>query len=297
MLSVQNISKRFGDRWAVQNIDLSIEKGSIVGLLGHNGAGKSTLIGMILGQIWPTTGQVLINQHSVVKQRAGALGKVGALFEAPCFYDYLSAFKNLEILTAYTAIVPKKRLMEVIEWVGLKGREQDKVRTYSHGMRARLALAQALLPSPEFIILDEPTNGLDPEGIREMRHTILRLHQELKLTILVSSHLLQEVEKICPQIVVISKGKKVFEGKTSEARQTGKTLKIRTNDFEKTRTALLAQGLITQMDEKGMATLSDSAKASDLASFLVAGGFDLHELAPKEETLEDFYLRLTQPNL
>jgi ABC-2 type transport system ATP-binding protein len=141
----------------------------------------------MLGQVWPSGGRVSIRGYDVSSHRRKALERVGAIFESPAFYDYLSGYRNLEILSSYTAPTPRKRLMEVVEWVGLSGRAQSKVRTYSHGMRARLALAQALLPSPELLILDEPSDGLDPEGIHEMRRTILRLSQELGMTILLSS--------------------------------------------------------------------------------------------------------------
>src|SRR5438445_13218300 len=144
----------------------------------------------MLVQVWPTRGEVKICGFDVTSDRRQALQKVGAIFESPAFYDYLSGRRNLEILSSYTAPTPRRRILEVIEWVGLSGREGSKVRTYSHGMRARLALAQALLPQPELLILDEPSDGLDPEGIHEMRRTILRLHRELRLTILLSSHLL-----------------------------------------------------------------------------------------------------------
>src|SRR6185437_2044487 len=139
---------------------------------------------MMLGQVWPTAGEVLVCGHDVTTRRQAALKNVGAIFESPVFYDYLSGWRNLEILSFYTAHTTKQRIREVVDWVGLSGREQSVVKTYSHGMRARLALAQALLPKPELLILDEPSDGLDPEGIHEMRHTILRLHRELKLTIL-----------------------------------------------------------------------------------------------------------------
>jgi ABC-type multidrug transport system ATPase subunit len=177
MISLVQVTKKFGLRLAVADLTLAVPRGEIFGLLGHNGAGKSTAIGMMLGQVWPTSGAVKVCGHDVTTQRALALQKVGAIFEAPAFYDYLSGWRNLEILSHYSAPTSAARIREVVDWVGLTGREQSKVRTYSHGMRARLALAQALLPQPEMLILDEPGNGLDPEGIAEMRQTIARLHR------------------------------------------------------------------------------------------------------------------------
>ncbi len=215
MIQLHHVHKSFGGKMAVENLDLAVPRGEIFGLLGHNGAGKSTAIGMMLGQVWPTAGDVRVCGFEVTTQRQQALHKVGAIFEAPVFYDYLSGWRNLEILSHYTAPTSRQRINEVIDWVGLTGREKSAVRTYSHGMRARLALAQALLPQPELLILDEPSDGLDPEGIHEMRLTILRLHREMGLTILLSSHLLNEVEQLCTRIAVMNKGRKVFEGALS----------------------------------------------------------------------------------
>src|SRR5580658_7127198 len=211
MIELKQAQKIFGEFHAVEGLDLTVPQGEIFGLLGHNGAGKSTAIGMMLGQVWPTSGVVKVCGHDVTTQRARALQKVGAIFEAPAFYDYLSGRRNLEILCQYSGPVSRKRLAEVVDWVGLAGREDSKVRTYSHGMRARLAIAQALLPQPELLIFDEPGSGLDPEGIAEMRQTILRLHREMGLTILLSSHLLNEVEQLCTRIAVMDSGQKVFE--------------------------------------------------------------------------------------
>src|SRR4051812_16442977 len=231
MIQLQNVSKFFGQRQAVHDLTLTVPAGEIFGLLGHNGAGKSTAIGMMLGQVWPTSGEVRVCRFDVANDRQRALQKVGAIFESPVFYDYLSGWRNLEILSHYTASTPASRIREVIDWVGLTGREQSKVQTYSHGMRARLALAQALLPNPELLILDEPADGLDPEGIHELRQTILRLNRELKLTILLSSHLLNEVEHLCTRIAVLRQGRKVFEGTVGAAKSGEKWLRVRVNDF------------------------------------------------------------------
>src|SRR3984957_883475 len=208
MIQLTNVKKKFGQRVAVDDLSFTVARGEIFGLLGHNGAGKSTAIGMMLGQVWPTGGEVKVCGHDVAANRSAALKQVGAIFETPVFYDYLSGWRNLEILSTYTAPTSAARIREVVEWVGLTGREQSKVRTYSHGMRSRLALAQALLPKPELLILDEPRDGLDPEGIHEMRRTIQRLQRELGLTIFLSSHLLNEVEQLCTRIAILQKGKK-----------------------------------------------------------------------------------------
>lgn len=292
MISLRNVQKIFGAQRAVEDLDLHVPAGEIFGLLGHNGAGKSTAIGMMLGQVWPTRGEVRVCGFDVTTNRQNALKKVGAIFEAPVFYDYLSAWRNLEILSHYTAPTSKKRMQEVIDWVGLTGREKSKVRTYSHGMRARLALAQALLPQPELLILDEPSDGLDPEGIHEMRETVQRLHKELGLTILLSSHLLNEVEQLCTRIAVMNKGRKVFEGTVADATRKEKWVRLRVGDFEKAAEQLQREGLIIAAREKRLISIVDGVETDRIVRLLVEQGMPVFEIAPEEETLESFYLAL-----
>lgn len=224
MIRLENLQKRFGKRVAVENLSLRIEEGSLFGLLGHNGAGKSTTIGMMLGQVIPDHGRVLINGHDVQRQRALALDHVGAIFETPSFYGYLSGRRNLEIFCSYSRPVSTKEMDDVLEMVQLGSRIDDSVRVYSHGMRQRLALAQALLPRPRVLILDEPSEGLDPEGIYEMREMIRRLHSDYQLTILICSHLLAEVEQICPQVAIMRKGRLLFQGDWRNAGEPNRTL-------------------------------------------------------------------------
>ena len=292
MIQLKNVFKRFGQRLAVADLTLQVPAGEIYGLLGHNGAGKSTAIGMMLGQVWPTSGDVRICGHEVTGHRRQALQKVGAIFESPAFYDYLSGWRNLDILSSYTAPTPRGRIQEVIQWVGLSGREHSKVRTYSHGMRARLALAQALLPQPALLILDEPGDGLDPEGIHELRQTILRLHREMGLTILLSSHLLNEVEQVCTRIAVLNQGRKVFEGALADTRQGEKWVRLRVGNFPQAVQGLRAAGLIAGQRE-GAAVLPGPGVGTDqIVRCLVDHGVPVYEIGREQETLEQFYLRL-----
>jgi ABC-2 type transport system ATP-binding protein len=212
MICLENLQKRFGRRLAVEDLSLVIPEGALFGLLGHNGAGKSTTIGMMLGQVIPDRGRVLIDGHDVQRDRVRALDCVGAIFETPSFYGYLSGRRNLEIFCSYSRQVERKEMDEVIDLVRLGSRIDDPVRVYSHGMRQRLALAQALLPRPRALILDEPSEGLDPEGIYEMRELIRQLHRDFQLTILICSHLLAEVEQICPQVAIMRNGRLLFQG-------------------------------------------------------------------------------------
>ena len=292
MIQLQHLCKQFGPQCAVDDLTLQVPPGEIYGLLGHNGAGKSTAIGMMLGQVWPTSGEVRICGHDVTAHRRLALQKVGAIFESPAFYDYLSGRRNLQILCSYTARTPPQRIQEVIEWVGLSGRENTKVRTYSHGMRARLALAQALLPHPELLILDEPSDGLDPEGIHEMRQTILRLHRELGLTILLSSHFLNEVEQLCTRIAVLNRGRMVFEGSLAATKQCEAWIRLRTADFGLAVRELRQAQLITHERDGHLISLSPGAGTDQVVRLLVERGMSVYEIAPVEPTLEDFYLAL-----
>jgi ABC-2 type transport system ATP-binding protein len=321
VIELKQVSKCFGERWAVDQLTLAVPAGEIYGLLGHNGAGKSTAIGMMLGQVWPTSGEVKVCGFEVGTHRRDALQKVGAIFESPAFYDYLSGWRNLEILSSYTAPTSRSRLQEVIDWVGLTDREHSKVRTYSHGMRARLALAQALLPEPELLILDEPSDGLDPEGIHEMRQTILRLHRELGLTILLSSHFLSEVEQLCTRIAVLNQGRKVFEGSLADTRQQENWVRLSVGDFEKAWVCLQKAGLVTNRrngkpgkselgrnhtglgtkenlptelngSATGLILLAQNIRTDQVVRELVKSDVPVYEIARHEETLEDFYLSL-----
>ena len=292
MIQLKHLNKKFGQRLAVDDLTLQVPAGEIYGLLGHNGAGKSTAIGMMLGQVWPTSGEVSICGHDVTAHRRLALQKVGAIFESPAFYDYLSGRRNLDILSSYTTPTPRRRIDEVIEWVGLTGREHSKVRTYSHGMRARLALAQAPLPQPELLILDEPSDGLDPEGIHEMRLTIQRLQRELGLTILLSSHFLNEVEQLCTRIAVLNQGRMVFEGPLAATKQREAWIRLRTGDFGLAVKELRRAQLITQERDGSLISLSKGAGTDQVVRLLVERGMPVYEIAPVEATLEDFYLSL-----
>lgn len=292
LVQLLQVTKRFGRRVALADLTLTVHPGDIYGVLGHNGAGKSTAIGLMLGQVWPTAGQVRVCGYDVFRQRQQALARVGAIFETPAFYEFLSGWRNLEILASYTAPTPARRIAEVIEWVGLQDCAHLKVRTYSHGMRTRLALAQALLPGPDLLILDEPGSGLDPEGQHELRQTIRRLHQELGLTILLSSHQLHEVEQLCTRIGVLRQGRKVFEGTVAEAKSQTPWLRLRTNDFALAVDRLKHAGLVVEARDGHRVALARDTTPDQLVRHLVLNGQPVYELAPVQMTLEDFYLDL-----
>ncbi len=294
MIALDRVTKRFGRRVAVADLSLEIPRGAIFGLLGHNGAGKSTTIGMVLGQVTPDTGRVRIGGVDVFADRAAALARVGAIFETPAFCEYLSGWRNLRILCEYTAPFDPKRAREVVDLVGLAGRIDDRVGTYSHGMRQRLALAQALLPNPELLILDEPSEGLDPEGIHEMRNLVLRLNREWGLTILFSSHLLAEVQQLCTELAVLRDGQLLFAGNWRELDADRRWVKIQTDRPADAQRGLQTAGLVDGFEFDGRGRLARDATVPQVTAWLVRHGFAVEAVQPVERTLEDFYLETVQ---
>lgn len=217
MLECKSVSKKIRGKYLVRDVSFQVEKGVVCGLLGPNGAGKTTLIRMLTGLIRPTVGELLIQQQSVVSNREVALQSVGAIVESPIFFPYMTGRDNLRNLALLHDSIPKSeinnRVAEVLELVGLSKRADEKVRTYSLGMKQRLGIAQSLLGNPDLLILDEPANGLDPMGMRELRELILTLKNQYQKTIFISSHLLDELQKVCDHIIMIRQGELVWQGK------------------------------------------------------------------------------------
>src|ERR1044072_6144072 len=211
-LQTEQLTKRFRSRTAVDRLTMRVERGDIYGFLGPNGAGKSTTLRMLLGLVKPTSGIIKFPVRASSWEYLRARSRVGAIIETPAFYENFSARRNLQLLASLSGGVQPKRVEEVLDIVGLKESAHDPVKEFSYGMRQRLGIAQALLPTPQLIILDEPTNGLDPQGIQQTRKLIRRLRDELKLTILLSSHLLAEVEQLCNRVGIINEGLLLYEG-------------------------------------------------------------------------------------
>lgn len=285
MVRLEGLTKSFRDRPALLGLSLEIQRGEIFGLLGHNGAGKSTTFGCMLGHLRPDAGEAFIAGQSVQKERALALSRVGAIFETPSFYEYMSGWQNLRFFVSLSGLESDERLREVVRLVRLEERIHDPVRAYSHGMRQRLALAQALLPNPEFILLDEPTEGLDPEGIHEMRDMIRRLRDEHGLTVMLSSHLLSEVEQLCDRVAILHRGKLVFCGdwKSGEPRWA-----LDVDDWPKASKVLAAARATLHVDKQISVRPGDDI--ADTVSALVAAGVKVRGVTPVKATLEDFYL-------
>ena len=219
ILSVRNLNKSFGGFKAVNNMNLHVNQGDIYGFLGPNGAGKSTTLRMVLGLIKPDFGEILINGESNKGSNRNFLSSIGALIEKPDFYKNLSAYDNLKILFKMSRLKDTNRISEVLKEVDLWDKKNQKVGGFSQGMKQRLGIAQTLMHQPSLIILDEPSNGLDPQGQSDMRSLILRINQEMGITIVISSHILSEIEKISNRMVVINNGEKIVEGDVQELMQ------------------------------------------------------------------------------
>lgn len=297
ILKTEALTKKYGRRLVVDQLSLAIESGDIFGFLGQNGAGKSTTIRMLLGLVRPTHGRVFLLGLDMARHPLRALHKVGAIVESPAFYENFSGRDNLRMLASLSGGVAGKRIDETLELVGLLKRGHDPVRTYSHGMRQRLGIAQALLPNPEFIILDEPTNGLDPQGIREIRLLLPQLRDKLNLTILLSSHLLHEVEHICNKVAIIDQGRLLYQGAIDGLPAEQKVIKITVDEIERAH-ELLASNSRLAVRRNGSSSLyvtMGDEDISDVNAFLVANGIRVVELSPQRATLEQVFLELTKP--
>jgi len=297
ILQTRQLGKRYGKRWAVKNLNLEVHYGDVFGFLGPNGAGKSTTIRMILSLIKPTMGETELFGYSLKYHRSNALRHVGGIVEKPDFYLYLSAYKNLEIIGALSSGVKRKRILEVLDLVGLTNRAADRVKTFSHGMKQRLGIAQALLSDPELVILDEPTSGLDPQGMKEVRDLIMHLSHEQKKTIILSSHLLSEIEIVANRMAIINNGELVVQGNVSTLLDEGEKYVVIHAKPQKKVEAVLRQlkNIIGRYEAKEeiFKVWMDFADIPELNKALVGAGVLVEALIPKR-SLEDLFLSITE---
>jgi ABC-2 type transport system ATP-binding protein len=291
----EQLSKRFGARVAVDALNLCVPRGIVYGLLGPNGAGKTTTIGMLLGLIVPSSGTAAIFGHDVQRNTTAALRHVGAMIEAPAFYPYLSAYTNLRVL-AYARGLPEQVIDPVLAMVELHDRKRDRFRTFSQGMRQRLAIAAALLADPQLIILDEPTNGLDPAGTVEIR----KLVQELAAggrTIVLCSHQLHEVEQLCERVAILRTGQLIAEGRIDDLLAPRRALRLQVVDGVERALRLLQQlPWVTAVEQDGSAlrVYAPTERAAEVNRALIDAGIGVAALGVEEHTLEALFLKLTQ---
>jgi len=294
VLSTHELSKTYGSRPAVNRLSLDVMGGEILGFLGPNGAGKTTTIRMALGLIRPTSGWVEVLGRDVAHHGAQVLPRVGAMVESPALYTYMSGRDNLRAFASVLGGVPPTRLDEVLALVDLRGRQRDRVGSYSMGMKQRLGVATALLHDPELLILDEPANGLDPAGIVEMRDLLRRLASQGK-TVFISSHVLAEVQQICDRVAIINHGELVRLAAVSDLLDTSGEFVVRLENTGGA-LALLSQqpwGRKARLDDGAVITASPTGRGRDLVRFLAQAGHWPDSVAPRQQNLEEIFLSLT----
>lgn len=298
IIEINSLVKDFKKLRAVNNLNLSVYKGDVFGFLGPNGAGKSTTIRMLLSLIRQTSGNINLFGNPISSDRKIILGKIGAIVEKPDFYGYLSAYKNLEILGKLTGKeISKSKIMQVLELVGLDSRFDSKVKTFSHGMKQRLGLAQSLLHDPELIILDEPTTGLDPQGMKEIRDLITYLSKEKGKTLFLSSHILHEVELVANRMIIINKGSAKVEGDVKDL-LNAKKLKVsfEVDDEQRVKELIWQSGWKEKFESntKSVFIFSlENHEISQLNKYLVDNNISISAVIPKR-SLEDYFLKITE---
>ena len=294
-VETSGLVKRYGEIVAVDHVDLSVERGDVFGYLGPNGAGKTTSLRIMLGLIRPTEGRARLFGRDPLVDGAKALDGVAGFVESPRFYPYLSGRRNLRLLADYDEPASRARIDEVLELVELRDRAKDKVGGYSHGMRQRLGIAAALLREPRLLLLDEPTTGLDPAGMRDMRDLVRRLASE-EITILLSSHLLYEVEELCNRVAIVRKGRIVYQGALRELLATAASgYRLRAVDLERARTVALAQAGVDEvrvLDGELRFTADEDAVAA-LTIALGRAGVGFTALVAEAASLEELFLGMT----
>lgn len=294
LLEIRHLGKSFGSFKAVNDISLHVNKGDIYGFLGPNGAGKSTTLRMVLGLIKPNKGEILISNKSIEGNGRKFLNNIGALIEKPDFYKNLSALDNLKILFKMSQLKNKNRISEVLNEVNLWDKRNQKVGGYSQGMKQRLGIAQTLLHQPSLIILDEPSNGLDPQGQAAMRNLILRINKEMGITIIISSHILSEIEKIANRMVVINKGHKILEGNVKEL-MAKELLKVnfKTESPEDLSDLLSNKKIDFEVRNKNIIALINEENIPLVIEDIVKNNISIQEVR-QIRTLEELFLGLTQ---
>jgi ABC-2 type transport system ATP-binding protein len=296
-LKTRGLTKRYGHIIALEDLTIDVPPGVVYGLLGPNGAGKSTALRLFLGLVRPTAGESRIFGYTAWSERLQGLRLVGASVEEPAFFLYLSAKRNLELLSDLTGGVLRNRVDEVLETVGLLPRAHDRVGNYSHGMKQRLAIAQTLLHRPPLIILDEPTAGLDPFGMVDVRQLIRQLAQQMGVTVVLSSHLLSEVQQVCDRVAILSHGKLVTEGAVADLLSNSEVIySIHADPLEIAQEVVSCFSGINFLESRHghIKVRMGAAEAGRLNRALVEQGVDVLALVPQEPTLEDIFLQLTK---
>jgi len=295
IVKTEHLTKMFGKLVAVDDLNLEIHRGEIFGFLGPNGSGKTTTIGMLLGLVKPSAGRIEIFAQDITNSLTAILPRIGVVMDKPGLYPYLSGKDNLSILARIRGETNHERIEEVLNLVGLASRAKDKFQTYSQGMKQRLSIAGALLNHPEFLILDEPTNGLDPAGMKEIRELIKSLGKE-GTTIFLSSHLLHEVELVCDHLAIVKEGKVIAQGETSRLLQRGGVLQLKVTDTDKAVAILKSVDWISAVTRENdtIQVTAPPERTPEISALLAKNDVFVSEMKSKESTLESFFLEVTE---
>ncbi|MET1014739.1 MAG: ABC transporter ATP-binding protein [Paenisporosarcina sp.] len=291
IVELRQLSKTIGKKKIIDNLNLSLFPGQITGFLGPNGAGKTTTIRMMSGLMKPTSGEVFIEGKTLNDHFEETMSKVGVIVENPEMYKYMSGWKNLMHFARMNKSITKERITQVVEQVGMQNRIHEKVSSYSLGMRQRLGLAQALLHRPKFLILDEPTNGLDPAGIREFRTYLRKIAVEDGVSVFVSSHLLSEIELMCDRIAIIQNGQLIDLREMNQKEEAHYYFEAL--PAEQTRELLIAQGLVPEVSGLGFVAKVEQTQIPTIIQALVAANMEVFAVQPFRKTLEDQFLEMT----
>jgi len=296
ILLLDNVHKSIKKKEIVKGISFSINEGEVLGFLGPNGAGKSTTLRMIVGLSSPTSGKILIDGHSITKDYVKAMSKVGCIIEGPDMYNYLSGLENLKMLASMNRNVTNEDITKAIELVGMQNRINDKVSTYSLGMKQRLGLAQALIHKPKLLILDEPTNGLDPSGINEFRHIIKDLAKKENIAVLVSSHLISEVELMCDTVAIIKNGTLIRYSTVSELISNQEVFFVLSDNQKGIKILKNNWNIDGTIKDDRIEAKVDISKLEEINSSFIKEGLGIKFVNANQKTLEDLFLNLTEGN-
>ncbi|MGH0432100.1 ABC transporter ATP-binding protein [Bacillus hominis] len=294
IVQTHSLSKKHGDTFNVNNIDLKVKEGEIYGFLGPNGAGKTTTIKMLLGLVKPTNGEIKIFGQDLKTNRLNILKKIGSLVESPSYYGHLTGYENLEIIRRMLN-VPQKNIDEVLEIVRLKNQKEKLVKNYSLGMKQRLGIASSLLAFPKLLILDEPTNGLDPSGIHEIRELIKELPSKYGMTVIISSHLLSEIDHIATQVGIIQNGVLIFQDDIAKLRQrSNSVIRMKVDNLNDGHKILLKNEIFSKIEDDSLVlntyTEEQIAQANRL---MINNNMSVYRIEEEKRTLEDIFLELT----
>lgn len=297
VLLLDNVHKTIKNKEIVKGISFSINAGEVLGFLGPNGAGKSTTLRMIVGLSSPTRGKIIIDGHSITKDYVKAMSKVGCIIEGPDMYNYLSGLENLKMLSSMNKYVTNEDITKAIELVGMQNRINDKVSTYSLGMKQRLGLAQALVHKPKLLILDEPTNGLDPSGINEFRHIIHDLAKKENIAVLISSHLISEVELMCDKVAIIKSGTLLKYSSVSELINSQEVFFVLSDNQRGIEILKNKWNIDSSLKDDRIVAKVDISKLEAINSSFIQEGLMIKFVNTNQKTLEDLFLTLTEGNV